>query len=378
MLEYRSNEYCGSQPILCFIDTFWCFLYKLIMTKIIYPDPLAAGATIAITAPSSGLDPEYYPRLELVKSHLAAQGFKVIEGNCLRHTKKHRSGSRVDRAKEFVDFWMDESVKAIMPPWGGEFLIEILSLIDFNKLKAVKPKWISGYSDLSTLHFAMTLKTGIATLHGSNLMDLAPAQADPLTTSLMKCLQLKNGDKITQASSEKYQIKHNDFCVDVGSSLNLTEPTQWKLLPTAKAYREPIQGRLIGGCLDTIARLVGTPFGDLNAFKNQFSHDGVIFYFEVCDMKNNELIRTLWNLRLAGWFEDLNGIVIGRSNNPAPKSSDGITYEEALKDVLSDLSVPVIYDVDIGHRPPQFNIINGALGELAFSNGRGSLTQLLV
>ncbi len=345
---------------------------------IIYPQPLFKGDVIAITAPSSGLDPDHYPRLELVKKHLAAEGYKVIEGQCLREDIKHTSGSPKQRASEFVKFWTDEKVKAIMPPWGGETLIEILHLIDFEKLKKSTPKWVSGYSDLSTLHFAITLKTGIATLHGSNLMDLAPTQTDNLTKAFLNVFKLKSGDRFTQYGSSKYQIKHNDFCIHVESSFNLTEDTQWKILPSAKTYSNDIKGRLIGGCLDTIARLVGTPYGDLNRFKNQFSKEGVLFYFEACDMDPFEVVRTLWNLRLAGWFDQLNGILIGRYNGPDAKDEDSLNYLEAIKSVLGDLSVPVIYDMDIGHRPPQFNLINGSFAEVRFEEGNGSIAQTLI
>lgn len=343
-----------------------------------YPESLRHGDTIAITAPSAGLDAKHYPRLELVKKHIVHQGFEIIEGKCLRHNEKSRSSSKDDRAQEFTNFWMNNDIKAIMPPWGGEVLIEILPLLDFEKLKQAKPKWISGYSDLSTLFFPLTLKTGIATVHSCNLMDLSPTQHDPLTSGLMNVFKLKRGDSFTQQSSEKYQIKFNDFTKQVESPFNLTETTQWKVLKTARSFDVMMRGRLIGGCLDTIARLVGTPFGDLNKFKNDFSADGTIFYFEVCDMDNSELVRTLWNLRLAGWFDDLSGLMIGRSSGPAPNSAYGITYLEAISSVLGDLPVPILYDVDIGHRPPQLNIINGSIGEIHFKDGKGKLVQSLL
>lgn len=92
-------------------------------------------------------------------------------------------------------------------------------------------------------------------------------------------------------------------------------------------------------------------------------------------MDTFELVRTLWNLRLAGWFNDLSGLMIGRSSGPLPKNEDGIGYVEAIQSVLGDLPIPTLYDVDIGHRPPQFNIVNGALGEVTLQNGTGQLVQ---
>ena len=51
----------------------------------------------------------------------------------------------------------DENIQMIFPTWGGELLIEILDFVDFD---ALQPKWIVGYSDISTLLLAVTLKQG--------------------------------------------------------------------------------------------------------------------------------------------------------------------------------------------------------------------------
>lgn len=347
--------------------------------KIKYPNPLRKGDKIGVTAPSSGVTPEHYARLDLVLNNLRAMGFQIVEGTYLRKRHKHVSGPKQERANEFVQFWKDPSIKAIMPPWGGEILVEILPLIDFNELNKYEPKWISGYSDISTLLLPLTTLTGIATLHGSNLMDLSPTQTDPLTTALIKVLQLPAGSEFLEEMSSLYQSKWLDFRTQPEAPLNLTEPTQWKVLGSGHdQVKVHFSGRLIGGCLDTIARLVGTAYADLPRFYRNFSSDGVILYFENCELTPCELARTLWNIRLAGWFEGLTGVLIGRSSGPEAKSENDLSYVEALLSVLEDLKIPIIYNMDIGHRPPQLNIINGAIGTLDFLDNKGRLKQQMV
>jgi muramoyltetrapeptide carboxypeptidase len=309
-------------------------------------------------------------------SHLRAQGFRVEEGKSLRGRHKHVSGPKAERAADFLRFWRDPEVRAIMPPWGGELLVEILPLLDFAELGRSDPKWVSGYSDLSTLMFPLTLRTGVATVHGANLMDLAPTQTDPLTTTLVSALQLSKGAEITQRSVPLYQSKWLDFETHVDAPLNLTEKTEWKGLKGESSLR--FSGRMIGGCLDTIARLVGTPYGDLPGFVKQFAREGVILYLENCELPPCEVARTLWNLRLAGWFEGISGLLIGRSAGPEATSAENLSYVEALQSVLGDLKIPVVYDADIGHRPPQFNIVNGSLGTVEFAEAKGKLTQRLI
>lgn len=345
-----------------------------VKNQIRFPKPLKPKDKIGVTAPSAGTEPEYHPRLDLVLSNLRKQGFEVVEGECLRQSHKHVSDSKEKRAAELMRFWMDPEIRAVMPPWGGELLIEILPLIDFDQMASVEPKWISGYSDISTLLFALTIKTGIATLHGSNLMELSPTQSDPLTTGLLSAMQMAHGGQLKQVSSDRFQKQFSDFRVMVDSPLNLTEPTQWKSLQSMAQVE--FSGRLIGGCLDTILNLVGTPYGDLNEFKDSYGADGVIFYFENVELTPLAMARALWNLRLAGWFEGLAGIMVGRSTGPDAGSPIDVSYLESLHSVLGDLPCPVIFDVDIGHQPPNLNLINGAMATVTYNRGKGQIVQL--
>ena len=125
-----------------------------------YPEPLRAGHTISITAPSSGVVEKLHPRLDLCLRHLRELGFDVVEGRCLRNDCKHVSAPREERARDFMALWDDPQVKSILPPWGGELLINLLPCLNFDDLAAGTPKWVLGYSDTSTLLFAITIMTG--------------------------------------------------------------------------------------------------------------------------------------------------------------------------------------------------------------------------
>ena len=129
-------------------------------------------------------------------------------------------------------------------------------------------------------------------------------------------------------------------------------------------------GRLLGGCLETLSSLVGTPYGGVVEYKERLSDDGVILYLENAESAPLDVCRMLWNMRLAGWFDKLAGIMIGRSAGPQRQT---FSHTDALHDVFDDLSVPVIYDTDIGHRPPQMTLVNGALATVETSHKRGTV-----
>jgi muramoyltetrapeptide carboxypeptidase LdcA involved in peptidoglycan recycling len=51
------------------------------------------------------------------------------------------------------------------------------------------------------------------------------------------------------------------------------------------------------------------------------------------------------------------------------------TFEDALEKLASELNIPVIYDVDIGHLPPQWTLINGASAKIHYKDGKVSIVQ---
>jgi len=343
-----------------------------------WPAPLRQGDLIAVTAPSSGVAGAALRRLDLVLQHLREQGYRVMEGQCLRSDDKHVSAAATRRAAELSAFLTDPEVAAIFPPWGGELATEVLDLLDFEGLRHLRPKWFMGYSDLSTIQLPLTLCAGWATAHGPNLMDLAPTQTDPLTRAVPAVLgcdfSAASGPAI-QHASPRFQKKWIPFEVQVDAPFQLTEPAQWKRLDSSTDSLD-IQGHLIGGCLDTIAWLAGTRYGDVPAFVRRAGPRGAIVYLENVEMTPTALVRCLLSLRRQRWFEGIAGLLLGRSAAPEPADAGHLTYVEALRSALGDLRCPILYDVDIGHHPPQFTLINGAFARVQFADGAGWIAQM--
>jgi len=339
-----------------------------------FPRPLRPGDLIAVTAPSSGVSGAALLRLDLVLNHIKALGYRIVEGDCLRAEFKNASAPREMRAQELNRFLYDPAVAAIFPPWGGELASELLELIDFEALRTVKPKWLLGFSDLSTIQVPLTLISGWATAHGSNMMELVPSQTDSLTRAVLSVLAADLTLPILQESSMLYQEKGISFADKVDAPFNLTEPTEWKRLDDAN-LPITVSGRLIGGCLDTIAWLAGSKYGNVPRFIQESGESGAILYLENVELAPPALVRALLALRRNGWFDGLSGLLLGRSACPVPDQPGGLSYVEALHACLDGFRYPVIYDVDIGHKPPQFTLINGAYARVTFDAGKGTVEQ---
>ncbi len=343
-----------------------------------YPAALKPGDRIAVTAPSSGVEPPLHRRLDIVIGHLRAQGFVVEAGNCLRNEIRSASASADDRAAELLHYLLRDDIAAIIPPWGGELAIELLDRLDWAALANARPKWLLGYSDTSTLLLAITLRLGWATAHGPCLMDLAPGQNDPLTGAAMSALALRPGAQFVQRQSAAWQLKWTDFADLPAVTYALTEPTHWLALDGARQAR--FSGRLIGGCIDTLMHTAGTPHGDVRAFIKACRDAGeaTIVYLENAEQSPTSLVRALHRLRWAGWLDGISGLLIGRSAAPDSTAPSALRYIDALHSTLGALGCPVIVDVDIGHRPPQMVLINGAPAEVRWhSDGGGEVVQRL-
>jgi muramoyltetrapeptide carboxypeptidase len=313
-----------------------------------FPRPLRSGDTIAVTAPSSGVGSGALPRLALVLDALRARGFRVIEGECLRQQQHDQSAPAAQRAAELMRFLSDPAVAAVMPPWGGERAMELLPLLDFEALRGLAPTWLLGFSDISTLQMPLALQAGWASAHGSNLMDLAPSQTEPLVRDVLKVLAADGAQPVVQQASARFQRHWIAFETHPAAPLNLTEPTRWRRLD---GREEPLtlRGRLIGGCLDTVSRLAGTPFGDVPGFVRACAADGALLYLENCELSPCEMLRTLVSLRLHGWFDGLAGVLLGRTAAPAVDGAQRLTHDQAVLDALGELRCPVLLDLDIGH-----------------------------
>jgi len=334
-----------------------------------FPRPLSPGVRIGVTAPSSGVPADLMPRFELAVGMLRDRGFEVEVGSCLDGAS-HVSAPAAERAAELTRMLLDPSIAAIVPPWGGETMIDLLPLLDFDAITAAEPTWLVGYSDTTTLMLPLTVLAGVATLHGGNLMDTPYAVPPPLL-DWIEAAGLPAGSTFRQSSPGVHRTTGwDDWAADPGASdYRFDGSGGWRRLD---AGRDPVDvsGRIIGGCIDTIHHLAGTRFGDSGALRD----DGLLVYVEAADDNAFAICRALHGMRLAGFFEGARAILVGRTSAP---DSPTLTQDAAVLDALGGLGVPIIADFECGHVPPRMQLVNGALGRLVMSTDEAWLEQTL-
>ena len=331
----------------------------------IYPKFLEKGDLIEVPAPSDGAGcVQDINRYKNAKINLENKGYKVKLSKNIFNSTNARSASALTRAKELNEMFEDNS-KVLMCASGGEFLVETLPYVEFEKI-VNNPKWVVGFSDPTGLLFTLTTKYDIATMYGNNFKSYG---AKDLHSSLEDNLKLLQGNIITQESYEKYQAERVEKVTGL-EGYNLTEKVYWK---TLSGKEEKIKGRIIGGCIDIITELIGTKYDNISNFIEKYKEDGIIWYFDNCELFLEELIRLLWKFDELGYFKYTKGIVWGR--NGVEMTHTYNSMEETLKDsiVLKKINIPVIFDADISHKGPTMTIINGAIAEITCKNGKGSV-----
>jgi len=78
-------------------------------------------------------------------------------------------------------------------------------------------------------------------------------------------------------------------------------------------------------------------------------------------------------MKSVGWFENINGILIGRTRGGKAFGDFDLKY--ALEKSLNSLNIPVIYDADIGHVAPQFTLVNGSMSNVEYNEGKFKIIQ---
>ena len=101
------------------------------------------------------------------------------------------------------------------------------------------------------------------------------------------------------------------------------------------------EGILYGGCLSILVASLGTPY--------EIKTAGTILFLEDVAAKPFQIDRMLMQLKLAGHFDNVRGIVFGEMLDCVQTANQGYTLQDVVTRIVGDLGVPVAYGVRSGH-----------------------------
>lgn len=330
-----------------------------------YPKNLQKGGTIGFVAPSFGCQIEpYYSAFANARKKFTDMGYQLDLGpNCYAGEGIGISNTPEKCAAELMDYYCSENNDILISCGGGELMCEVLSHVDFEKIKAAQPKWYMGYSDNTNMTYLLATLCDTASVYGPCA---AAFGMEPWHQSLKDAFGILTG-QVKEVRGydlwEKESLKSEENPL---APYNVTEPRVIKsyIGRAAKQWNctEPInfQGRLLGGCMDCLVNLLGTRFDKTTDFLEKYKGDGIVWFLEACDLNIFSIRRAMWQMEEAGWFQYVKGFLIGRPLCFGQEMM-GLDAYNAVLEVAGKKNVPVIMDVDLGHLSPMMPVVVGSM-----------------
>ena len=334
-----------------------------------YPKYLKENGTIGFVAPSCGAAIEpYYSAFNNAQKKFKELGNKMVLGpNCYLGKGIGISNTPKECAKELMDYYCNDNNDVIISCGGGELMCEILDYMDFEKIKSASPKWYMGYSDNTNFTFLLTTICDVASIYGPCAGTFGQ---EPWHESVQDAYDILTGKKKEVTGYDKWERESLKSPENPLASYNVTEERILKVyepetasIKEKEACKTAFSGRLVGGCMDCLANLVGTDFDNVKNFNEKYKEDGIVWFIEACELNVMDIRRTLWNMEHAGWFKYVKGFIFGR---PLCFGEEimGLDHYSAVTGILSKYNVPIIMDADIGHFSPMMPMVCGSYAEV--------------
>ncbi|WP_326990201.1 LD-carboxypeptidase [Chitinophaga sp. 212800010-3] len=290
------------------------------------------GDLIGITCSSSKMDLQ---AAEYARGVLSSWGYRVHMGITVGTSFHNFSAPDELRLEELQDMLDDPEIKAIVFGRGGYGMVCIIDKLDFTRFRK-HPKWLCGYSDITTLHAHVQRQLGIATIHSMNCSGITPTTID------------------------------NEYVESLANVLK-GKPYRYSA-PSHPLNKEgKTSGILVGGNLSMLANVSGT--------RSQINTRDKILLLEDIGEYRYHVDRMMYNLKRAGWLDKLAGLVVGAFTDGKDTDTPfGQTEYEIISNLVQEYDYPVCFGFSSGHQDANYSLKLGMKHDLKI----GSKTVLAV
>jgi len=327
----------------------------------IKPPALRPGDRVAAVSLSLG-GPSLFPfRYDAGKRQLEeAFGVTVVESRHAMADAAWLAEHPEARASDLMEAFADPSIRAIISTIGGDDSIRLLPFLDFVLIRN-NPKIFLGYSDSTVTHFAC-FKAGVVSFYGPSIMagfgengGLFPYMA----SAVRQILFSKEAPVQVLPNLEGWTYERLEWGKpELQTQRRKLHPCSgWRWLQGSGIHR----GGLIGGCLEVVDWLRGTPvWPELSVWRKS------MLFLELSEeaIPPSAVVRVLRSIAATGALQEVRGILFGR---PYVEESSFAGYDSALLHVCRELgleSLPLITQMDFGHTDPMFIVPYGVEAEI--------------
>lgn len=285
---------------------------------------LKKGDKVAIVAPASYLRDEDRRFARSGAEVLLSWGLEVVEFFDLAERHFYFAGTDEYRFRQLQSALEAPDIKGIFCTRGGYGSVRLLNAL--SELELSHPRLFCGFSDITalTIAFEKYFPSIIHSIHGPNVCGISFV-ADNIDAEMNRqCLHdlLFYGE---QGLEQTLQVLSPGYAL------------------------APISG----GCLSVIASLLGT------SFEPDFS--GKILFLEDVGEKPYSIDRMLTQLKQAGMFAGIKGLIVGDMHGCTDQYND---LPSVIADVMKGAEFPILYGFKAGHGPLNRAFAYGQLAEI--------------
>ncbi len=285
-----------------------------------------------------------------------------------------QDGGRNDdnaRVKELQSVIEDDRVVALVTLKGGGWLTRIIPHIDFQPLqKRRTPLAVFGFSEITPLVNLIGLRK-----RGYGFYYMTPGY--PTTAmeryarlNITKLKQTPMGAKAIGAFAKRWAQRQareqfDAYFRDVASTIEGSGPSRTLTgnLISGSLSKET-EATFIGGCLSLVTPLT------VAKYARHIKPAGKWIVLEDLEEAPHRIDRQFAHLKLAGWFEQCAGVLIG-DFHMGDRDQTAETLAILKYHLPSDRSVPVIHTKFVGHTWPQAILPIGRKIMVRCEKGRG-------
>jgi len=273
---------------------------------LIRPPKLHPGDKVGVVAPAGPVDKE---QLQNGLDVISEMGFQPVPGRQLYSRSRYFAGDDLQRAKDIMDMVRNPEIKAVFCARGGYGANRILEHLDATVIRA-NAKIFVGSSDITLLLHYLFLQCGVIGFHG-------PMVAGSFGRAPMK--------------QSRKQFKN----------ILMGKPSLLSCKKAKVFSKGTATGKITGGCLTLLCRSLGTPY--------EIQTRNRILFIEDVSEPLYKLDGMLWQLKAAGKFKGVRGIVFGEMVNCKPQKLGDGKFENILTDLFADSEIPILTHCPIGH-----------------------------
>ena len=305
--------------LILFLNNLNLFSQSITNNKLIKPEYLKKGDTVAIVAPS-GVLKNYNAYILKAKELLKSWELEVVIGENVFNDNGHFAGTDNQRSADFQLALDDKAIKAIWCARGGYGAMRVIDNLNFEKYKE-NPKWIIGYSDITAIHNDLHNNKS-ESIHGIMCKSLEKIDVDNNESiSLLK--KTLFGEKLS------YTIEGNNYNIEGNSN-----------------------GQLIGGNLTLLHCLLGS--------ESSIDTEGKILFIEDLGEYLYHIDRMLISLKRAGYFDNCKGLIVGDFTDMRKNTTPfGRNLKELILDIVREYDFPVSFGFPAGHGEKNYPMILG-------------------